>query len=390
MPNTSPFFLKKNNQFDLSHGFLPNQDPITHLPKELKAWDDFAYQLPKYLTSHRFRDFVKALPEFNIGALKTGEEFERAMMILSFITHAYVWLGGAKPAEILPAVVAQPLYAVAKKLGRPPVQSYASYALYNWRRLDPKKPIELGNIALLQNYLGGIDEEWFILIHIDIEQKAARGMSALLPAEQAVLANKPTDLLHELREMELSLALMQKTMERMPEHCDPYIYYNRVRPYIHGWKDNPALPQGLIYEGVEEFGGKPQQFKGETGAQSGIIPLFDATLKVEHENTALKKHLDEMRKYMPPEHQEFLDELEAAPSIRSYIQQQNNDDLKKVYNRCIELIAEFRTTHLKYAAQYIEKQNQSSAANSTSVGTGGTPFMAYLKKHRDETQAFLL
>ena len=97
-----------------------------------------------------------------------------------------------------------------------------------------------------------------------------------------------------------------------------------------------------------------------------------------------------MRKYMPPEHQAFLDELEGAPSIRTYIQQQNNDDLKKVYNRCIELIAEFRTTHLKYAAQYIEKQNQTSEANSTAVGTGGTPFMAYLKKHRDETQAFLL
>ena len=385
---TSPFVLQKNGHFDLSHGFLPNKDPITHLPAELKAWDDFAYQLPKYLTSNHFRDFVKALPEFNINALKTGEDFERAMMILSFITHAYVWLGGAKPAEILPAVVAKPLCAIAKKLGRPPVQSYASYALYNWRRFDPKKPIELGNIALLQNYLGGIDEEWFILIHIDIEQKATRGMAALLPAEKAVRENKPSDLLHALNEMEISLALMQKTMERMPENCDPYIYYNRVRPYIHGWKDNPALPQGLIYEG--EFDNKPAQFKGETGAQSGIIPLFDAALKVEHANTPLKQHLDQMRKYMPPEHQAFLDELEGAPSIRTYIQQQNNDDLKKVYNRCIELIAEFRTTHLKYAAQYIEKQNQTSEANSTAVGTGGTPFMAYLKKHRDETQAFLL
>ena len=33
----------------------------------------------------------------------------------------------------------------------------------------------------------------------------------------------------------------------MPERCDPYIYFHRVRPYIHGWKDNPALGAGLIY-----------------------------------------------------------------------------------------------------------------------------------------------
>src|SRR2546427_4821666 len=38
----------------------------------------------------------------------------------------------------------------------------SSYALDNWRRLDPTSPIELGNITLLQNFLGGLDEEWFV------------------------------------------------------------------------------------------------------------------------------------------------------------------------------------------------------------------------------------
>ena len=40
-------------------------------------------------------------------------------------------------------------------------------------------------------------------------------------------------------------------MNRMPEKCDPFIYYNRVRPYIFGWKNNPATPDGVIYEGVD-------------------------------------------------------------------------------------------------------------------------------------------
>ena len=42
---------------------------------------------------------------------------------------------------------------------------------------------------------------------------------------------------------------------RMPERCDPYIYFNRVRPYIHGWANHPALPAGMLYEGIDEYGG---------------------------------------------------------------------------------------------------------------------------------------
>ena len=67
-------------------------------------------------------------------------------------------------------------------------------------------------------------------------------------------------------------------MNRMPEKCDPFIYYNRVRPYIFGWKNNPATPQGVIYEEVDEYNGKPQLFRGETGAQSSIVPALDALL----------------------------------------------------------------------------------------------------------------
>src|SRR5436853_4428828 len=114
-------------------------------------------------------------------------------------------------------MLAVPWHAVAQKVGRPPVLSYASYALHNWRRIDPSRGIELGNICLLQNFWGGADEEWFILIHVDIEAKAASAIRSLIPAQRAAAENRADDLRAHLSAIESALAKMYATLARMPE-----------------------------------------------------------------------------------------------------------------------------------------------------------------------------
>jgi indoleamine 2,3-dioxygenase len=168
-----------------------------------------------------------------------------------------------------------------------------------------------------------------------------------------------------------------------------------VRPYIHGWKNHPDLPAGVIYEGVTAYGGQPQQFRGETGAQSSIIPALDATLGVRHKEDMLSSYLLEMREYMPPAHRAFIESLEnramdgggpeGRNGIRPFVERAGRASLTGVYNTCVELVEKFRSLHLEYAATYIFKQAQTDAKNPHAVGTGGTPFMPYLKKHRDET-----
>jgi indoleamine 2,3-dioxygenase len=292
---------------------------------------------------------------------------------------------------VLPAGLAVPWHAVAKKVGRPPVLSYPSYALHNWKRNDPRGPIAIGNIVLLQNFLGGIDEEWFILIHVDIEAKAGDAVAALVPAQQAVREGRTARLAQQLQAVSAALSAMYDTLSRMPELCDPYIYYNRVRPYIHGWKNNPALPQGLVYEGVKEYGGKPQKFAGETGAQSAIIPSLDATLGIAHEDDPLRPYLLDMRNYMEPGQRAFIGALERGPSVRQFVSRHRGDTaLREAYNGCVTWVERFRSKHLEYAASYIFKQAQTSLSNPTAVGTGSTPFMPYLKKHRDETSRHLI
>jgi indoleamine 2,3-dioxygenase len=180
---------------------------------------------------------------------------------------------------------------------------------------------------------------------------------------------------------------MYRVLARMPERCDPYVYFHRVRPYIFGWKNNPSLPNGVVYEGVAELGGKGMTYRGETGAQSAIVPALDGVLGIQHERDQLREYLMEMREYMPPAHVRFIEAVEAGPSVRSFVQQAGRASTTELFNQSVELVADFRALHLQYASSYIFAQAQKTPGNPSAVGTGGTPFIPYLKKHRDETRS---
>ena len=236
------------------------------------------------------------------------------MRILSFC-RACLCVGSAGPAgcDRCHHNWRQPWHEVAQRLGRPPVLSYASYALDNWRRLDQTKPIQLDNIVLLQNFLGGLDEEWFVVVHIQIEREAGPGLAGLLRAMNGAAEGQGgRGLARSSNPWRWLKRQCETRCIRMKERCDPYVYYNRVRPYIHGWKNSPSLPNGIAYEGVESYAGQPQQLRGETGAQSSIVPSLDAGLGIAHAPDPLTLYLQEMRDYMPPRHRSFIEVLEKA------------------------------------------------------------------------------
>lgn len=360
-------------------GFLPSEDPLEELPSQYKEIEALGRDLPKLLVNAKVRETVQNLKFPEINPTENSRTLERLFLTLAFVVHGYVF--EREPTDRLPASISKPFVFVANLLHRPPVLSYASYALNNWRRLNTNEDISLTNLALLQNFLGGQDEEWFVMIHIVIEHEAAPGIQAIHRWLQGT-AEVPEVLTAVLQ----SLIDMNAILDRMPERCDPYIYFNRVRPYIFGWKNNPALPNGLLYEGVWP---EPKFFRGETGAQSTIIPTFDAFLGVYHADDPLKAYLLEMREYMPKEHRAFLESVENKGSCRDFVIN-SHKSVKELYNETIYQLEKFRTKHLEYAYTYIFNQSQKSTANSNKVGTGGTPFTEYLKKHRDETLGALI
>ena len=361
----------------LEIGFLPNKIS-TLLSNEFDDVEHIAKNLPKILANNQIEYEVLNLEtEKNISNLSI-DELERAMLLYSYIGHGYIW-GGTSIEKVIPKNISKTWYKISQKLDRPPILSYASYALNNWKLQDVNKPFDLENIRILQNFLGGIDEDWFIMIHIAIEHEA-----------KEILNNLKTYYLDQnedqsyLENALVSIKKINQIMNRMPEKCDPFIYYNRVRPYIFGWKNNPATPNGVIYEGVEEYGGTPQLFRGETGAQSSIVPALDALLGVTHSNDPLKEYLDEMRLYMPKEHRNLLNDLDQW-SENNRDKSIREDSSVVLSDKIIKEVHAFRNKHLEYARIYIHEQSLSNQNNSNVVGTGGTPFMKYLDKHLQET-----
>lgn len=368
---------------DMEEVTLPNVfAPILHAGKHLSD----------YMCAGRVRHFLDRLPEIDMAAqlpVLSDAQLRMLMVHYSFIVQAYVW-GDAEPPQKLPRNLAVPYCALADRIGQFPLLPYSSYTLDNWAKLDKDGPVTLENIYVIQNFLDGMDENWFIMVHVEIEARAGAALAAIPALLSAVDRGDRDGVRDGLLAVRGAWEKINPVFDRMVERCDPYIYYHRVRPYIHGWKGNPAMPEGLVYEGVDTFAGKPQAFRGQTGSQSSIVPTMDALFGIGHENDPLREYLDELHAYRPPLHRRFIEEVQSRSGLRAYVMQSNDAELIGIYNDCVTHVQKFRTRHLEYAANYINKQARDSEGNPVDIGTGGTPFMKYLKKHRDESQDHLI
>jgi indoleamine 2,3-dioxygenase len=362
-------------QVNSNRGFLPIEDPLECLPSEFETWEYIAAEVPTLLMTSKLRSTLEKLKPLDTSRLESEPYLRRAMLVLGVFASAYVW-GESQSAITIPKGIAIPLWEMAEKIGLPPILCYTSVTLDNWRRLDKNQPIELLNIAALQLFWGGIDEQWFYLISVAIEAKGALAIKAIVEAQKAV-ANSQFDILtQQLKKIASVIIDMQVVLLQIQQKCDPYIFYHRVRPFFAGWPE-----AGIIYEGISD---KPHKFFGSSAAQSSLIQSLDAGLGIVHHQDQTLSFLQAMRYYMPPAHRRFIEALEAESSIRQFVlnHKQNHPALRDLYNECIQVLNNFRKEHRLIAASYILRQNPQQIR-----GTGGTNFVPFLKQVEMQTQA---
>ena len=83
------------------HGFLPAEDPLRELAGQFAAWEEVADALPKLIVAGRLRRAIEGLPILSAGAIDDPRSLRRAMMLLSYMGHGYVW-GEHEAAPVIP------------------------------------------------------------------------------------------------------------------------------------------------------------------------------------------------------------------------------------------------------------------------------------------------
>lgn len=392
-------------------GFLPSKAPLVRLPIEFEEWEVILDKIWPLLNSSSLREKVRNLPVLNVKNLRKEEELNRAFLILSLLSHAYIWGKEGEPVlNVIPLCLSSPWLAVSEKIGLLPISCYAALVYYNWRVLDETKPITLSNITTLHTTTNTIDESWFYLITVAIESAGAKALNAMNYIINSFYLASEFDsemVCSAFDVIAATISEMTFILQQMREKCTPEIFYAQVRIYFSGWSN---VPGGVFYEGEDcsiermfrEEGimmpdSKMKTFSGGSAAQSTLIHALDTFFGVKHFPTrgTSDNFLELMRNHMPRKNRLFLKELSKF-SVKDMIYnlQANNMEILNKFNICIENLKKFRDSHIQIVTSYIvlpaSKKPNSGARNFEGKGTGGTEIIPFLKQSRDETKDSLL
>lgn len=393
---TNTYFFFSSHNVSQKRGFLGNQDPLIEIPSPHKErfapWLTLGRDLPEHVARGTYAEAAEGLPVFSQILGRIPEEvLWRLLVTVGFSVQTYVWQSDPPKNEIPPGLAL--LFAkLCRKLNIDPAFNYSMYTLRNWKRVDPNGPINADNVTMIQHFNAEEfperykAEDWFVAIHIDIENQAGALIEHIIHAEAARLSNDKETLTWRLHEAAAILLRMRDTIMRMSEHCDPTTYYAHVRPYLSGFI---RVPGGVILRGVKEFGETPQYSLGQTGAQSSIAPLLDRFLSITHQSHELSGHLKEMlMKHTTPKHRAFVRSFDHPSRFEkketTWGSMQQNPDALSALIAIRRALAEFRKAHYVLAITHIARP-AAKIGDHAPKGTGGTNLIPSLLKHLEDT-----
>lgn len=313
--------------------------------------------------------------------------------------------------------------------------TYAAEVLWNYKPLFGDEPIDnLENLSTLTTFTGSLDESWFYIVSVAIEAKAAPILPVMLDAFAAARIGDETTVASALQRCAELLEDLGGLLLRMYDSCDPHVFYHRMRPFLAGSKGmtEAGLPRGVQFDdgsGTQPF----VQFSGGSNAQSSMLQFFDIALGIEHRPTGVRRappspgtvaaaadppapshnFINEMRRYMPKQHREFLEHVAHVANLRDFVKaHESNRILATSYDACLAMLRDFRDKHMQIVSRYIIVKSRESQSHARSMsprhapsfglaaassngegsrdkkqlrGTGGTALVQFLRQARDES-----
>nr|XP_020450031.1 indoleamine 2,3-dioxygenase 2-like isoform X2 [Monopterus albus] len=379
--------------------------PQEELPPYYQPWMDITWQLPELVHSHKLRAHINKMPLLSSSFLKKHKELRLARLALGMMTMGYVWQEGEdNPAEILPRNLSVPYWEVSQRLGLPPILTHNDVVLANWKKKDPEGPFDLENLELLFNFPGGDGGQGFFIVNLLVELAAAPALRSIPTVINGVRCGDTEAVARALEDIGQSIQDMTDTFKLIQMHADPLFFYGVLRIYLSGWRDNPCMPKGLIYEGVQT---EPMQYSGGSAAQSSLLHCFDELLGVKHDEKS-GAFLTRMRGYMLPAHRQLIQDISLQPSLRSFVQQHPSEQLNQAFHLCVTKLLALRNYHITAVSRFVtvpaaharRLRNQRQGLEGELInrapialeekGTSGSNIMIFLKTVRDQTKdAFL-
>ncbi|KAI0185500.1 indoleamine 2,3-dioxygenase [Xylaria flabelliformis] len=407
------------------NGFLPAAQPLKRLPDPYyEQWEQILDELPTLLKEKTIRNRIGNLEVLTTTKLNTESEWQRAYMILCFLTHGYIW-GGDIPSEMLPPAITVPFLQISGHLELPPVATYSALNLYNFSSTG-KDFTDLDGLKALHTFSGTEDESWFFALSVAVEALGGRVVPVMLRAMDSIKHNDHETVTRALTEMTTCIKQLTQLLDRMSEKCDPMVFYHKLRPFLAGTKNMAAagLPNGVFYD---EGNGKGQwrQLRGGSNGQSSLIQFFDLVLGIDHTSNEGRQtqkgsipsikvvrgdlsFYEEVRHYMPGPHRKFLEGVSRMDKIKDFVHlaptSPAHQQLQQSYQDATKAFGDFRQAHINMVTRYIivpsRKPNpfSSSAINLATAsldsdkgpkkeltGTGGTDLIPFLRSARDDT-----
>ncbi|XP_061529456.1 indoleamine 2,3-dioxygenase 1 [Phycodurus eques] len=401
--STAPFSLDVYHVSEELGFILP--EPLHELPPYYQPWMDIAQRVPELVLAHELRAHINKMPLLSIKFLQRHRELRLAHLALGVMTMGYVWQEGENnTVEMLPHTLAVPYWELSQRLGLPPILTHADAVLANWRKKDPEGHLDIENLELVVSIPGGESVRGFFIVTLMVERAAIPALRSIPKVINGVRCGDTKAVAKALEDISQSIDGMAESLRLMQVHVDPSVFYGIMRIFLSGWKDNPCMPNGLVYEGVQT---EPMEYSGGSAAQSSLLHCFDELLGVKH---AAKSgaFLTCMRNYMLPGHKQLIGDISLQPSLRTFVQQQESEQLTEAFQECVTKLLALRSYHITVVTHFItipaakarqlRKQSRDEEAGMISKapatleerGTGGTDIMSFLKTVRNQTRDTLL